>query len=303
MASTNQSPQYQRAEAKFLSAQTDEERLSYLEEMIKECPKHKSAEKMLANLKTRLKKLKYKHEKQSKKAHSTGKIIKKEEMQAAIIGLTNSGKSSLLSVLTNAKPKIASYDFTTKKPILGTLNYQSTHIQIIDLPAIESEYTDQGLINTADTLIIIITDLKQLEKILPFLEKATKTRIIVYNKIDLLNNNEKRKISETLKSKKLNHVLISTKTKENIKELKEKIFYSFGKIRIYTKEPHKPPSKEPMILNKDSTIKDIAEKILHGFSKKIKEIRITGPSSKFPNQVVGLSHIVKDKDIVEFKTK
>ena len=57
MASTNQSPQYQKAEAKFLSALTLEEKLFYLDEMIRECPKHKSAEKMLAQLKTRRKKL------------------------------------------------------------------------------------------------------------------------------------------------------------------------------------------------------------------------------------------------------
>ena len=60
MASTNQSPQYQSAEAMFLQAQTNEERLRWLEEMIRECPKHKSSEKMLANLKTRYIKLKKK---------------------------------------------------------------------------------------------------------------------------------------------------------------------------------------------------------------------------------------------------
>ena len=58
MSSTNQSPFYKKAEAEFLGAKTDEERLSYLKEMIRECPKHKSSEKMLANLKTRMKKLK-----------------------------------------------------------------------------------------------------------------------------------------------------------------------------------------------------------------------------------------------------
>ena len=66
MASTNQSPFYQKAESMFLKAQTDEERLRWLEEMIKECPKHKSAEKMLANLKTRYIKLKKNMERKKK---------------------------------------------------------------------------------------------------------------------------------------------------------------------------------------------------------------------------------------------
>lgn len=60
MASTNQSPQYQKAESMFLEAKTNEEKLRWMEEMIKEAPKHKSSEKMVANLKTRYIKLKEK---------------------------------------------------------------------------------------------------------------------------------------------------------------------------------------------------------------------------------------------------
>src|SRR3989338_211698 len=117
MASTNQSPFYKKAEVMFLQAKTNEEKLRCLEEMIKECPKHKSSEKMLANLKTRYIKLKEKIEtlrKSSKGSKKSG--IKKEDLQAVIIGLTNSGKSSLLSALTNTNPEIAPYDFTTKIP-------------------------------------------------------------------------------------------------------------------------------------------------------------------------------------------
>ena len=46
-----------------------------------------------------------------------------------------------------------------------------------------------------------------------------------------------------------------------------------------------------------------AEKIFHGLSSRIKETRITGPSGKFPNQVVGLKHKLKDMDVVEFKIR
>jgi ribosome-interacting GTPase 1 len=84
--------------------------------------------------------------------------------------------------------------------------------------------------------------------------------------------------------------------------LKEKIFKSFNKIRVYTKEPGKKKTDRPIILKPDSTVKDVAEKILHGFSHRIKESRVTGPSGKFPNQKVGLQHKLKDLDTVEFKT-
>jgi len=304
MASTNQSPFYKTAELKYLQAENNEEKLRWLEEMIKECPKHKSSEKMLANLKTRYTKLKEKLavEKKSKKSSRIG--IKKEDMQAAIIGKTKTGKSSLISLLTNAHPEIADYDFTTRVPIVGMMDYKGVGIQLIEVPAIESEYYDRGVANSADTLLILITDLPQILEIEKKLDKFTGKKIIVFNKTDLLSENEKRKISATLSSKKYNFQLISAKTKEGIEELKEKLFQSFGKIRVYTKQPNeKQKSNKPIILFPKSIVKDVAEKILKGFSSKVKETRIWGPSSKYPGQVVGLNHQVKDMDVVEFKTR
>jgi hypothetical protein len=303
MASTNQSPAYQKAQGKFLLAITDKEKIEALEEMIKECPKHKSSENMLANLKTRYKKLKEKIEKGKKSGKSNKIGIKKEDMQAALIGFTNTGKSSLLSILTNAHPKIANPEFTTTYPIIGMMDYLGTSIQIIEIPAIESESYDRGLVNTADTILILITKLEQINKILEKLIKIPKEKIIIFNKIDLLTDNEKRKISATLTSKKHNFILISTKTKEGIDELKSKVFNSFNKIRVYTKEPGKEKSNKPIILEPNSTIQKVAEKILKGFSSKVKETKIWGPSSKFSGQKVGLNHKLKDLDVVEFKTK
>ncbi|MDD5012132.1 MAG: 50S ribosome-binding GTPase [Candidatus Nanoarchaeia archaeon] len=304
MASTNQSPFYQKAESKFLNAQTDEERLMYLEEMMRECPKHKSSEKMLANIKTRYTKLKKKIETERKTKKSSARVgIKKEDLQAVIVGKTKSGKSSLISLLTNAKPKISSYDFETKFPIIGMMDYNGVPIQMIEVPAIESEYYDRGIVNSADTVLILITDLSQLPEIEKKIERAPGKRIILVGKTDLLSENEKRKISATLQSKKYNFVLVSAKAGENIEQFKEKLFQSFGKIRVYTKEPGKPKSNRPIILLPESTVKNVAEKILKGFSSKIKETRIWGPSSKYPGQVVGLKHEMKDMDVVEFKTR
>ena len=138
------------------------------------------------------------------------------------------------------------------------------------------------------------------------IEKQLNTKgkkIIIFNKSDLLSEKEKRKITSTLQSKKYNFVLISTYKKEGIEELKNKIFQSFDKIRVFTKEPGKEKSPRPIILEPGATVKDVAEKILKGFSEKVKETKIWGPSSKFLGQKVGLQHKLKDLDVVEFKTK
>ncbi len=303
MASTNQSPAYLKVQGKFLTAQTSEERLNFLEEMIKECPKHKSSENMLANLTTRYKKLKEKITK-AKKSGKTSKVgIKKYDLQAVITGFSNTGKSSLMSVLTNASPKISDYKFTTTKPIIGMMNYSGTLIQIIENPAIESEFYDKGLTNTADTILILVDNLEQIKQIEKQIPKFPQKKIILFNKKDKLTEEKIRKLHATLQSKKYNFVLISTKTQENIGDLKDKLFSSFNKIRVYTKEPGKEKSQKPIILNQNSTIKDVAEKILHGFSEKIKETKLWGPSSKFSAQKVGLKHKLKDLDVVEFKTR
>lgn len=303
--STNQSPEFLSAQKEFLMAQTDEEKLLGMEEMIKFMPKHKSAEGLRANIRTRYKKLKEeiaKKKKQRKQARRK-EGIRKEGIQVALIGLTNSGKSSLISILTNTMPKIASYEFTTKEPIIGMLDYEGVKFQIIDQPAVNYEEFDQGIANTADILLILITSIQQINEILPFLEKTSGKKIIAFNKSDLFTTDEKRRIEATLKSKKYSFCIVSSKTSEGIDELKQKLLKNSGVIRIYTKQPGMPADKDPVLMKPNSNIKDVAEKILHGFSSKIKEVRITGPSSKFPNQKVGLEHVLKDKDIVEFRTE
>ena len=301
MASTNQSPQYQKAQAMFLQAKTNEEKLRWLEEMIRECPKHKSAEKMLANLKTRYIKLKEKIEaikKTSKGSKKPG--IKKEDMQAVIVGFTNSGKSSLLSLLTNATPEISPYPFTTRTPVIGMMPYSGTKGQLIEIPAINSEYYDRGLVNSADVILILVTELRKIDEIKKELISAHGKEVIVFNIKD--KDSDIRKIEATLKSKKIDFLIINTKTGEGLEELKEKIFKSFGKIRIFTKEPGKQKSEKPFIFESNSTVKNVAEKIFHD-SSKVKETRLWGPSSKFPGQIVGLHHELKDLDVVEFRTR
>lgn len=297
----NASFEYAAAEEKYRNANTPEEQLIALEEMLRTAPSHKSSEKFRGDIRLKIKKLRVSIAKQ-KKSKSGKKGIKKADMQAVIIGLTNSGKSSILKSLTNANPKIASYGFTTIEPEIGTMNYSGCYIQLIDLPPIGSENFDNGLVNNTDLILIVIEKIHEIEHIQELIKNKTAKRIIIFNKIDLYDNNAKRKIYETMKSKRYNFVLVSAETGEGLEELKEKIFRSYNIIRIYTRQPGKKHDETPVIMLPQSTLEQVAEKILHGYSKKVKFAKIWGPSSKFPGQQVGLKHILKDKDIVEFYT-
>lgn len=292
--------EYLNAEKAYLEAQTIDEKILCLEDMIRTAPKHKSSENLLAGLRVRLKKLLEKKEKGKSVGKSSYKSIKKEGYQCALVGLPNAGKSSLLASLTNASPRTSPVPFTTQAAEIGTLHYQGVKSQIIDLPAIGSENFDSGLVNTADCLLLVVEKLDDVRLIEPRLKRAHGKQLIVITKLDLLTDEQRRKLEMTIKSKRLNAVLISNTTKENIDMVKEHVLQGMHIIRVYTKEPGKQPASIPVVLPEGSTVRNVAESILKGFSARVKETRLTGPSSKFPNQRVGLTHVLKDKDIVEF---
>jgi len=300
----NAHPEYIAAEGEYLKANSLEERIEKLKKMISCAPAHKSGENLRAQLKTRLKKLIEQKDKSKKSRGKSSRMgIKKEDMQVVIVGKTNSGKSSLLNALTNTKLQISQNYYSTNSPKIGMMQAGGADIQVIENPAIGSEYYDRGITHTTDVVLILINSLEEIKEIENLLGNISSPKVIAFNKSDLLTENEKRKIFSTLQSRKHNFAIISSITGEGLEELKEKLFNSFGKLRIYTKEPGKERGKRPIILNPGAAVKDVAEKILTGFSKRVKETRIWGPSSKFSGQIVGLNHKLKDLDVVEFKTK
>ena len=136
-----------------------------------------------------------------------------------IIGMPNAGKSSLLSVLTKAKPKIANYPFTTLNPNLGVASYSNKEVTIADIPGlIEGAHEGIGLgdkflrhIERCKNLIhlIDITDENILENYLKIRKELSKyssnllkkKEIIVFNKIDIINANEIKKKINIFKKK------------------------------------------------------------------------------------------------------
>ena len=125
-----------------------------------------------------------------------------------IIGMPNSGKSSLLSVLTSAKPKIANYPFTTINPNLGVANYNNKEITLADIPGlIEGAHEGVGLgdkflrhVERCKNILhlIDVTDDNLIEnyskvrkELFKYSSKLTKKKeIIVFNKIDMASEDE-----------------------------------------------------------------------------------------------------------------
>ena len=159
-----------------------------------------------------------------------------------IIGLPNAGKSSLLSLLTRASPKIANYKFTTLNPNLGVFVYDDKEIILADIPGIiENAHLVSGLglkflkhIERCKSLLhlIDITEknislaYKQIRKELGEYSKELlkKKELIILNKIDLLDKKKiLEKISVFKKETKKEVFLTSTFDKKSVSKIKSKL--------------------------------------------------------------------------------
>ena len=159
-----------------------------------------------------------------------------------IIGLPNAGKSSLLASMTSANPKIANYKFTTINPNLGVASYDDKEVTLADIPGlIEGAHTGTGLgikflkhIERCKTLLHLIditqddlfTSYNQVRRELSKYSKdlVKKKEIVVLNKTDLIDEEEKKEKIKKLKNKlKKNIFLMSTMDKKSVSDIKSKL--------------------------------------------------------------------------------
>ena len=161
-----------------------------------------------------------------------------------LVGFPNAGKSTLLSVITDAKPKIADYEFTTLKPNLGIVKYRDFRTFIMaDIPGIiEGASEGKGLghyflrhIERNSTLLFMIPSdsddivtsykvlLKELKKYNP--EMLDKSRLIAITKSDLLDDELIKEIEFEIKEKiDEEFIFISSISNLGLIELKDKIW-------------------------------------------------------------------------------
>jgi len=171
--------------AKAISARNSQEKIQALQEFLSSFPKHKGNERLRAQVKRKIATLRVQLE--EVRAHKAGSsrqlLIEKQGVaQIVILGLTNVGKSSILSAVTAAKPLIAPYEYTTQEPVQGMLQFEDVQFQLIEVPAIKPEsssrwnFENVGFELNADALMLIV-DLSrdscaQLSILLDVLDKA-----------------------------------------------------------------------------------------------------------------------------------
>jgi GTP-binding protein len=158
-----------------------------------------------------------------------------------LVGFPNAGKSTLLSVITAAKPAIAAYPFTTLVPNLGIVPYREYQSFVMaDIPGIiEGAHEGKGLgtrflrhIERNATLLFMVpadsanikVDYNILLKELKLYNKelSQKSRLLAITKCDLLSPEELKAIKKTLP--RVPHVFISSAAQQGLDELKDKLW-------------------------------------------------------------------------------
>ena len=166
-----------------------------------------------------------------------------------LVGFPNAGKSTLLSVITAAKPKIADYEFTTLKPNLGIVEYRDYQTFVVaDIPGIiEGAAEGKGIghrflrhIERNSTLLFLIPadapDIaKQYEILLDELrrynpEMLDKDRLVAISKSDMLDEELKAELKAEL-DEKLNapYMFISAVAQQGLTQLKDKLWEMLNK--------------------------------------------------------------------------
>jgi ribosome-interacting GTPase 1 len=253
---TNLPPDAKKKWAEVEATKNPREKLLLLEEFLSLVPRHKGTAKLCVQVKKQMTNIrKEMEEKKRKRAAKSGPKIfieKEGAAQIALIGLTKSGKSSLLAAVTNAKVEVSPNPYTTREPQPGIMNYQDIQFQMIEAPALIEGSADGrawglqtlGIARNADGLILMV-DLsqnatKQLSLILDEMEKARilvskpRARVEVERKfmgtglrtIGRLVDCNFKDIEELLKSYHINDAFIRISGEATLDEIEDAIFES-----------------------------------------------------------------------------
>lgn len=321
----NLSPDYIRAEEEYKKAQTPHERLKALKGMIAAIPKHKGTEKMQADLKRRISQVNEEIQKSGKRKGFGITVDRESECQVCVAGPPNSGKSRLISALSEAELEVADYPFTTRTPHPVIMRYEDVRIQLVDMPPVCSQHMEHWVPNILRMcdLILLVVDLADpavldgLEDTLRVIEDNKMTLVpnrrtmdswasvvekqgwLVGAKMDLPDASSNWDIIKEIYASRFGMSAVSAASGANIERLRYEIYQALDILRVYTKKPGHPPDlQQPFIVRRGSTLLDFARVVHADFAQNLKFARVWG-HTKFDGMKVNRDYPLQDKDVVE----
>jgi ribosome-interacting GTPase 1 len=318
----NLTPEFIKARQRFREATTPEGKLAALEEMLRTIPKHKGTDHMQADIKRRMAKLRDAQSKSSRGRSSAFDSIHHEGAgQVVLIGPPNAGKSSLLAALTNAKPEVADYPFSTQIPAPGMMAFEDVMIQLVDLPPITPEYTESWVYNLIRncSIALVVLDATDGELLAGEFEELCgllgERHLVLIDGEPEAEDERTREIPARVVLTKceqegagperdsigipLPTLRVDSASGGGLDDLRRTIFDTLRILRVYTKLPGKQPDMtEPYTLAIGSTALDAVRLVHREFVDRLKYVRIWG-SGRFDGQQVPSDHVLEDGDVIE----
>ena len=150
---TNVTPEFDKQRQIYEDTDDLAQRIVELEKLLSLAPRHKGAERMVGDYRKKLAQLKAKLEKQREQDRSRrgargteeGVIRKEGAGQVCLLGVTNSGKSTMINSVTNAELDVGDYPFTTPIPTPAMLTLEDINIQLVEIPGLFDGFRESGI--------------------------------------------------------------------------------------------------------------------------------------------------------------
>lgn len=150
---TNVTPEFDRQRQIYEDTDDLAQRIVELEKLLSLAPRHKGGERMVGDYRKKLAILKAKLEKQREQDRARkgargaeeGVIRKEGAGQVCLLGVTNSGKSTIINSVTNAELDVGDYPFTTPIPTPAMLTLEDINIQLVEIPGLFDGFRESGI--------------------------------------------------------------------------------------------------------------------------------------------------------------
>jgi len=325
----NLPPEAIEAERRYREAETIPEQIDALEDFLSKIPKHKGTDKLRADLRKRLSKLKDAgHSRKGSTGHESPFHVEREGPgQIVLVGLPNVGKSSLVNALTHASPEVSAAPLSTWTPTPGMMPVEDIQIQLVDTPPLNRDYMDPGLmalIRQADYILLVVDvqadPVGQLQESLDLLAEhrivpcgwegrdedgdrvTARHCLVLANKCDDEGYDENVEIFRALLGEECPILALSAATGRNLDCLRQTLLRELDIVRVYSKPPGQDTDFDaPFVLKRGDTVADLAAHVHRDVADNLKSARLWG-SAVHDGQMVGRDHVLQDGDIVELHT-